>query len=162
MCVAVSHMESSRRPSIRGGSSVRLTTALGRPGRAVGDTGRHAKEVANPLKATVDQPVSIAPPTAHDGQAGVLQVARDRLDNAGANPIIGGPLTEVGKRADRHRGGWLRRRGDRDDQARPDDHRDCGPDAVANAWGVRSGSRCNMNLTRRSHGATTWPAPDAG
>ena len=27
---------------------------------------------------------------------------------------------------------------------------------------VRSGSRCNMNLTRRSHGATTWPAPDAG
>ena len=28
--------------------------------------------------------------------------------------------------------------------------------------GVCSGSRCNMNLTRRSHGATTWPAPDAG
>ena len=27
---------------------------------------------------------------------------------------------------------------------------------------VCSGSRCNMNLTRRSHGATTWPAPDAG
>ena len=27
---------------------------------------------------------------------------------------------------------------------------------------VRSGSRCNMNLTRRSHGATTWPAADAG
>ena len=28
--------------------------------------------------------------------------------------------------------------------------------------GVRSGGRCNMNLTRRFHGATTWPASDAG
>ena len=27
---------------------------------------------------------------------------------------------------------------------------------------VRSMGRCNMNLTRRFHGATTWPAPDAG
>ena len=27
---------------------------------------------------------------------------------------------------------------------------------------VRSGGRCNMNLTRRFHGATTWPASDAG
>ena len=78
----------------------------------------------------VDPPDGRFPPLTPAGQ-----VARDRLDNAGANPIIGGPLTKVGKRADCHRGGWLRRRGDRDDQARPDDHRDCGPNAVANAWG---------------------------
>ena len=44
----------------------------------------------------------------------------------------------------------------------PDAHIEKLAEGFIRTEGVRSGSRCNMNLTRRSHGATTWPAADAG